>query len=273
MKFIKNLQKHSGWIIFVIIVATISGMITIITGVKGVRELYTETIGKRSYEQKLINELSTTVNISLFKKILGTEIIKFQQDKELWQYLFKRYSYYVQAITDNSGTVLFYSITGCDPKKPLTIRPPESREINNKLNKIGSLNKITLHRDTFDSVFDAKNIDPKLFYFLSGATASSYALESYYGGNPSLYQTVYIGINDACSNEVEKMYNYVDTFLTDSIDGVDLSKIVNRDITSFRHEAKINTYAETSPFFDVEKLILEDYFSVGPDRVMVRVLR
>lgn len=272
MKFINKLQKHYGWIIFIVIVGTISGIITILTGINGIGALYTETIGKRVYEQKIINQLSTTVNISYFKEKLGAEVIRFEQEEGLWQHIFKRYTYYIQAITDDAGTVLFWSVTGCNSKKPLSIKAPRLRERNNQLNNIDSLNKITLHKDTFNIVFDDKKINPKLFYSLSGATANSHAVESYHGGNPSLYQTVYIGINDACSDEVEKMYELTDT---DSrfINGVELDKIDNKEIVSFRKSAIINLYAETAPGFDIEKLITEDYFSVGPDRIMLRVIR
>lgn len=272
--FLEKLNKYPGWLIFVLIVTTISGLFTIVNGGKGVISIYRDTLGKNRVEENIVNKLSPMVDISYFRDKLGQEITKGSVDEGLTQYIFKRHTYFIKAITDDSDTVLFWSITSCNPKKPFRIIPNKERILNNSANEIDNLNKIVLHKSSFNSVFpDLKNMNPTLFYYLSAATSNSYAVESYYGANPGGYQTIYIGINDACSREVEKMYDYTDYLLNNEINGVELLEIKSSQLLSFRSNSKINVYGESAPFFNIDHLLVDGEIDLGIDRIMTRVLR
>ena len=104
-------------------------------------------------------------------------------------------------------------------------------------------------------------------YFVSGATANSFAYESLYLGNPGAYQTFIIGTNDICSS-AEDIYKYLDV----------ASVATSEQIENFRKNAHVNTYGETAPLMGDEIVDLLNsqqsetgpYITFGVDRVLVR---
>jgi hypothetical protein len=125
--------------------------------------------------------------------------------------------------------------------------------------------KIQLNKSSFTDVFQKENGD--FNYFVSGATASSFAYESLYLGNPGAYQTLIIGVNDICPS-VEDLYKYLDVINNSS----------QEQIQQFREKGRVNTYGETAPFAGEEVVRLlksqqsinEPYITFGVDRIRVR---
>jgi hypothetical protein len=124
--------------------------------------------------------------------------------------------------------------------------------------------KLELNKSSFVDLFKKENGNFR--YFLSGATANSYAYESLYLGNPSAYQTIIVGVNDICPDSNDS-YRYL--VFNDSS---------QEQIKQFREKSKINTYGETAPFMGEEVLKLlnsqkeevSNYLTFGVDRIMVR---
>lgn len=125
--------------------------------------------------------------------------------------------------------------------------------------------EILLNKSSFTDVFKEQKGGFK--YFVSGATADSFAYESLYLGNPSAYQTIIIGVNDICSSA-----NDIDKYL-----GV-TNNSTGEQIENFRQHARVNTYGETAPFeggkvtnlLDAQQSTKEPYITFGVDRINVR---
>jgi len=245
-EILKNkIDKHPFTLFLVVIVFFISSFFTIIQGASWTINVYNKHVNWREMEYVKINETRAGMNIIKFNEAFGIPKFVRKSNNALIEYIYKRRDYWIQAISTSSGEVLFYAVTSCDPTFKPTIEPNAIKR------------SITLQASTFHAVGDDPT-DSK--YYLRYATSNSYFYDYYYYGNPSLYQTIIVGINDACKiPEVEYPKN---RNIKARID------INDEDIVRFRETAKINTYAETSPFASIDE-VLED-FQIGVDRIQVR---
>jgi hypothetical protein len=255
-----TVQNSPKWIFFILLVTLLSGILTILGFLGDIGQLYKLTLGEKKYEENIVNSLSAGLSINYFKEKLGNEFMEKIITSDINQYIFKRYTYYIQALADKSNTVIFWSITDCNSKKTFTIRSPW-------------LDRVVLHKSSFGELFE-KSDNPSVNYF-KGITANSYVYESLYLGNPSGYQTAYIGINDACSDEITPLFSLSDDVIDKAQDRKleDLSS--NLDIQTFRNNSKINTYGETAPFQGdlINQLLKDRKTTFGIDRIELRLQR
>lgn len=251
------LEKHPLIIIIALFITAISQLIILGQGYQQVQNIYKSTIGWRSTEEQIINRLSASINIAVFEKNLGIPVF-VQTREEITEYSFSRKGYWVQAITDQAGTVLRYAVTVCDPSFKPTF----------KYNPVGNL--VTIGVTTFSEVADS--IDSvEADYFLGVNTANAYMTEKAYYGNPSNYQTVWWGLNDAC-NFYENISDSDHAYLLD-IEFSDNKEIdlADQKVNEIRARTKINTFGISSPF---EGVIASNKayskFQLGVDRVLLR---
>lgn len=236
--------------------------------------LYSEVFIAENISDKVSN-LSAGESINFFKQILGAEKTQRKVSDKYTEYVFQYKSAFVQALTDNTNNeVLYWAITYCGDNPVVMKRPVFSmaREYTGKNdfwgNEIDDFvlgQEILLNKSSFTDAFKKDKGDFK--YFVSGATANSFAYESLYLGNPSAYQTIIIGVNDICPSS-QAIGEYLDLMSTST----------SEQIEQFREHARINTYGETSPFagdeivklLDAQQERNEPYITFGVDRISVR---
>ncbi|OGG26775.1 hypothetical protein A2960_01215 [Candidatus Gottesmanbacteria bacterium RIFCSPLOWO2_01_FULL_39_12b] len=187
------------------------------------------------------------MNLGKFNEIFGVPTYTRISKSNWIENIYKGRDYWIQTISTSSGQVVFYAITSCDKVFKPNISP----------NPI--LRKIVLQESTFSSIGDDPN---DIKYYLREATANSYFYNEYSWGNPSQYQTVFVGINDACMPKQEIQY-------PENRNSLYIENIRDNDIIKFRSAARINTYAETAAFFGKE--VFKDY-QIGIDRIQIRSL-
>lgn len=271
LKLKKRIDNSPLTISVVILVFFISSAFTILQGIAWAYKNYNEYFNWRNAEYKKISSMKAGMFIEKFNETFGVPIFTRVSINNYKEYTFQNRDYWVQAIASSSGEVVFYSITSCDNEFKPTLEDNPIRA------------EIKLQESTFDSVSrSAGNSLPNLsIYYFRVATANSQFLDSYSYGNPSQYKTVFVGINDACSEP--KVF----------IDG---NKLVytekdfnNPQVNNFRKMAIINSYGETSPMFDPHEVINSSFqlypypldgnekehslFQFGVDRIQIRTLQ
>lgn len=247
-RFKKTIFNKPFFIILAIISIILSQIFIISEGFGKIAQTYKLTVGYDKEEEKVINKLSVFVNIDQFKKLLGVPIYinKAQDKSNLLEYIFFRKKYWIQAITDDIGSVQFYAITSCKNNfKPKITNPMKQSE------------SLVLNGSTYR---DIQSTGLPSHYFISGATANSYVFEEESLGNPGNYLTVFWGINDACPVN-GNYFEYAD--FNDNEGNVNEKKY-----SDFRNNTKINTFAVSSLLVDVEKILSN--FQIGIDRVQTR---
>lgn len=210
--------------------------------------LYRDIFIEKDIEEK-IYPLSAGQSINFFKDIFGTEIIQRKISDTYVEHIFQLKKAFIQTVSDNSDEVIYWAITYCGDSY---------LELPRK--NLGG--EIILNKSTIVDVY--KDDIGEFNYFISGATANSYAYESLYLANPGGYQTVILGSNDICPD-----FSFLDWEEDKS------------NVDSYRKYAKINTYAETSPFKGEEIIELlkvqnsrnpeDSYLTFGVDRIKVRI--
>lgn len=247
IKFKKVIDKNPITVSLLIIVFFISSFFTILQGFSFVNNFYQNTFKWKEQEYIKINSIRPHMSQAKFNEVFGMPSYVRKNKKNLMEYLYKKRSYWIETISNDSGEVLFYAITSCDKNFKPEITPNPIRRT------------IVLQESTLKSVGSDAN---SLNYFLSGATANSYFFDWYDWGNPSLYESVYVGVNDVCFPFGENIKN-PDIFFKPA-DYIYDPK--NSEIDNFRRSTVINTYAESVS----EASNLMDYFQIGVDRVQVR---
>jgi hypothetical protein len=241
-------------ILVTIVVAFIGHTTTIIQAIGKSKTFYNSHLGWKRMEEKVINSLAPAMHIAKFHEVLGAPLFCRKSDSGYAEYVYKRRGYWVQAITDTEGSVVLYAVTSCSER----FRP----RIKN--NPVGV--PVRLRTTTFKAA--AGEYEPDLHYSISGATANSYLIEKLYLGNPSHYQTVFWGYNDACSNKWAddslpvKLYSYLR-------ECDNAPNINNSLVDTFRANNTFNTFAVASPFVDPTEIM--QAFQVGIDRIQVRI--
>jgi hypothetical protein len=252
-KLKRAIDRYPLVILIVIATSFISYAFTLGSGIFALKDFFDSRIGWRKVEERRINRLFAGMSVDKFKEILDSPMFVTVKEN-LTEYSFKERGYWVQAIVNEEGEVKFYSVTSCS----------DSFHPEIKYNPAGG--RVKLGLSTFKSVTD---YDPILKYFISGATANTNIMEYLYLGNPGNYQTVYWGINDACS--------YDDKFVNELLEvkfreGNNSYDIQDKTVDSFRKNTKINTFGVSAPFFDplfYDENPLGD-FQIGVDRIKVR---
>ena len=260
--FADKLKKSPIALLVATILFLFSTFITISQGFTVVRDYYVSTIGYKKELLKQISGLNAGVHIDNFKNIFGTPL--FVNGTLIKEYIFVNNYFYLQAITDSSGTILAYSITirekNFNPQ--IDLGPYTSNNISKK---------IILGETTYLGLADFS--DPNEIFSYVGAHNYHYT-EGYYFGNPGKYQTFIFSTNESGYNKED----HTDLLPLNSNDAT----ISNSKIKEFRSEETINTYTVTAPLVDKEDLNLRGYifynydnddgFLLGPSYNQVRVL-
>lgn len=223
-----------------------------------------------------INDLSAGQSINYFKQLLGSERLQREVSEKYTEYIFQYKSAFIQALADKKNNeIIYWAITYCG-ENPIVIKRPVflmaalykgDGDIDSDKNYDYVFgNKLLLNKSSFADIF--KNGKGDFKYFVSGATANSYAYESLYLGNPSAYQTIIIGTNDICPST--GLYKYLDVMGNSS----------SKQIENFRENGRVNTYGETAPLKGGEVLKLlntqqsdnvgDSYITFGADRIRIR---
>lgn len=195
-------------------------------------------------EYRKLAMLRGGMSLVYFEQVLGVPLfVTRSRDGNFTQHLFRGNGYWVQAVSDEAGAVQLMAVTSCN------------RDFRPEFRPVG-IDQVVLNQTRFADLSGPNRIR----YFTSGATANSYYFDEYYRGNPSHYQTYFVGINDACAFQLPEglppLLQYDQEY--------DSSDVV---VAQLRREAVVNTYAETAVFFDGTLL---ESFQVGPDRILTR---
>jgi len=265
---IRRIRNNKLLILISIIAVVLGALITIGNFFGRINDyLYLNVFVSKNISDK-IDDLFAGQSINYFRQILGSEKLQRSVSEKYVEYVFQYKSAYIQTLVSKvDNEVVYWAITDC--RRPILIkRPVFSHAYTGKDGFGGKMfnvfgKDVRLNNSTFTDVF--KEEKGEFEYFISGATANSFAYESLYLGNPSDYMTIIIGINDVCSPQ--DVYKYLK--FTSS----------NEEIERFREKAKINTYGETSPLLGSEIIALlknqingmgEPYITFGVDRIRVR---
>jgi hypothetical protein len=167
---------------------------------------------------------------------------------------YQRRGYWVQAISDQAGTVRFFSVTACDKKlTPRFARPG------------GPV--IVLNRSTLSS----SGIGGEAVYRPWTATGNSYFYETAYRGLDGFYKTFAWGLDNVCPrwDAYYEQLQELGVIRTDLLARRDL-RTADPRLRRFRSAVVANTYGETDPFSDVRVVTKE--FQIGVDRLLVRTV-
>ena len=204
-----------------------------------------------------VRRLAAGVQLTYFKECLGDPA--FRTEGEAFdEHIFVHDAFYVQAITDRSGTVTLYSVTTRveDFHPVLGIRHGTPRL------------PVTLGRDTFAAVGTA----PASRGGYAGARRFHY-WESHYLGNPGLYQTYIVSLNDAGYIGAGGSFLAAIDALSVLESEEELTAAAEEEarelLDRFAAETVVNTYSVASPLFPLERL---QCMRFGPDKDQVRVL-
>jgi hypothetical protein len=206
----------------------------------------------RDAEYRTLARLRAGMTLAYFEEALGTPwFVTKSGDGAFIEHLFRGRDFWVQTVSDATGTVGRMAVTSCDPGfKPAFSGVPNSSP---------AIAGVVLNETHFDQTGAAPN---KVHYFTSGATANSYYYDEYYFGNPGNYKTYYVGINDACPFDAP-----ADLFVLNSNYRDAQFSSSDTLVSQFRAAAIANTYAETAVFVDQAEF---DAFPIGASRILTR---
>ena len=263
-------QRVDDWVrqtppfIYLVLVALIlASAITIWQGISRARDFYEDTFRWRQQEYTKISSLRSGISIAKVEEVLGSPLfVRTSQDGSLVEKTFRGHDYWVQAVHGVDGAVRLFAVTACDED----FRPQFDTP----------LGRIVLNESTFDGVRGAPTI---IRYFVSGATANSYFFDEHWGGNPGLYKTYFLGINDACPAVANYVLNLIagGVFPPDALnypDGIAYSDKLPQ-VDQFRSKSVINTYAEMGPYpfpYPSGDDAVLRAFQIGADRILTRTV-
>lgn len=186
----KKLINVNVMLVIILIVVTISSYRinnNLVRLIKYINENQSQKASETAIEEKyhILEKLSTQVQIDYFNRLLTQPVyINWSDDESLKEYIYVDPSYYVQAITDIHDKVLAYTVTSREIEFNLSFKP------------LSDKNEIILNQTNFYTI--RSEFEPLLVcHYFVGNTSPTYYFEQYYFGNPGLYQTYLLGINDA----------------------------------------------------------------------------
>jgi hypothetical protein len=184
----------------VAIIATIIVGVLVVGGyLFGAVRTARKRLGRRSDLYRRLETLTADVHFDYFVERLGMGGHAFKDVADTWvEYIFADEFAYVQVVTDATGRVLFYSVTSHDDDFKPRIWPRKIPRAANPMLPLKNLGDASFAET-------GENLDlTAVEFFISGATAPSHYLEAYYLGNPGMYRTYLVGLNQAGTNFFEE---------------------------------------------------------------------
>lgn len=279
-----NLSKGDGVALGLgddlVIGASAATLVTFLLGAfRASRHAYVSTVGKRREHHKRLGRLTADVHLDYFTSLADQSVHAFKNvlrgsdgetPSSFVEYIFVNDFYYLQAVTDSIGAVVFYSVTTRQKTFNPLIWP--SRYGNLTDAQPARLGLFTL--DQFKAPTGAR-------YFFSGATAPSHYTESFSWGNPGLYRTYFLGYNEAgyLFGDFSEMYS-AGQQAGQQLQRGDFVGVGNWDemsdwlqrteTTNLRRLIKPNSYGVSSQHFLLPNAGFE--FRLGPDPHQIRLL-
>jgi hypothetical protein len=273
-------RRHPVIVIAVLASFLISSFLTISTAVSGAASLLRETVSWRDREYERIDSIRSGMSIGKITEILGQPLfVRRNLAAELVESTFSRRGYWVQTLHNEVGATELIAITSCDP----TFKP----RINSVIGPI-VLNESS-YADSVKSKF-GESLKPLSYRYFLGNTRPSYLYDEYSFGNPGLYKTFIVGINDACPTVAMNIHEsgIYDSIWCDTparaysrpdraatvearnqrLDetmrfGLDESCFDAQALSAFRSHSVVNTYAEATGGFLLGK---SGWLHIGVDR-------
>jgi len=274
-RFADQVRRTPPLVLLLLLSAIIAAAGTVYGAAQCVWDGYDETYRWRQHEYEKIAELRAGISIERYDELLGSPLfVRDNDDGSLTESSFRERDYWIQAVHDATGTVLLFSVSACDEDFRPTFQIVDSRSVRFGV----TLNDIPLS--------EVPATPDRVFYFLPVATANMYLYDEYYFGNPGLYKSYYVGINDACPARAINVAPFIDRELffratplpygTAYANETPISRADFIAIELFRRHSIPNTYAEA--FFAVSRTkqmtmddILAD-FQLGVDRILIRTV-
>lgn len=249
-KIANKIKKSNAAIVFIAILFLFSSFITLIQGYKNAKDFYYKTIGSNELRQKKIDKFSTQINIDYFKDLLGTPVfVNKSDDLSQIELIFTDDKMYVQVITNNSNTVLAYSVTTKD-KNFNPVFKIGSQEIGSTV--------VFLGKTKFDDIKD----NPENIHGNCWPQGEKYFEKHYYGGISTIgnYQMFFFSSNiSGYLNENGK--SICDLFSTpENLDFDADIKMDDKRTIEYRKNSVINTIT-ISNLWDRNEI----KFDLGPD--------
>lgn len=226
----------------------------------------------REREYDKIDHLRAGISIDRYEELLGSPLFRRKNDDDsLTESSFKGRDYWVQAVHDDEGTVLLFSVTSCDDHFTPTFDMP-------------SIGRVTLNRVRLADVATPSSV----MYGWATASGNQNFYDAYYAGNPGNYKTYFVAINDACPIQAIDVQPLADRLLFMRRTPLSYGSLLLNEtpvppedraaIDVFRLRSIPNTYGEAF-FFSSSRAsrqtvdaILAD-FQVGVDRILIRTVR
>lgn len=249
-------------------IVTVGGFLVLVarTG----RRLFVATLGQQRIWYSRLKKLAPDVYISHFHGLLGEPTFK-NVTGSLEEYVYVHKYFYIQAVTDANGGVLFFSVT----RRRKEFRPQVwGQEVGWSPDR--STGVLQLGKFAFARLKDVGTPDGARSWL--GANRFHFS-ESYYFGNPGSYQTYILGLNQAgfMDDSTKSAISLLGAeerlgALGDAQDDDEVKAFLNREeIREFRSKARPNLYGVASQRTGYRSLGFIE--TVGPDYGQVRVLR
>lgn len=237
-------DNHPFWVILSIIFFVLSLAIAFGTVASFTTSYLNSQVLWKSVEQNKIDQLAPTQTVDFFNSLLGEPNVKSSYET-YDRYIYKERAYWIEVFANKSNIVILFDITACgvDGFYPKITNNPVGGEL--------TLGETKMAETTFEQL-DDKSLQPH--YFLRGATAPSYYYDEYYLGNPSNYQTVFTGHNELCG--YLKLPEDIEEALYASPNSA--NKLNVKQIQRIRKNTTINTFAISSPSFDLKHKELDN---------------
>lgn len=246
-------RSNPALVLLAIMLVVISSLVTIFDGGTKLREMYVKTFGSNEAKYAKLRTLATETQIDFFSSALGAPAFKNRQSNYV-EHIFIDSQFYVQAITDEDGKVLMFSVT------------TRSKSFNPTLD-LGELEVdgqpfvVTLGKTKFSDLDDI----PRKIEAYTWNRGMSYR-EKYYFGNPGLYQNFdFVSCEAGYRPEINI---HLGEFVLAAQEGIEIKSLAT-NVAEFRRACVINTYTITAPLLDVDDEISE----LGPSYDQVRLIK
>ena len=262
-KLVDKVKKSNLALIIGVVLFLITAGITILNGYIIVKSSYEQTIGQKNILLKSLSLLSGDVDINYFDTVLGSPVFKNVRQDDFLEYIYVNPHYYVQAVTNTTGKVIFYSVTTRDANFNPEVSFGGWDEENNRQKTV------ILGKTKFSELGN----QPAVYASYPGVHNHFYS-EGYWTGNPGGYRSYFFSINDSGYTSEPAFLKHIPFVLASTTDFGKEDAISDLDLLNYRDTATINTYTVTAPMVLINEIgeIEPPDGLLGPNLNQVRVL-